>query len=178
MMQPLKAYSCSSHCGGAASIRHLKPIITIYSTGTNEPTKKFEGYITAAFWIGVDHTEGEVASVKVRQPTESYDTEVELLNEFSSLMVQRQINFSVEFFAEPSEAKAAEMSPEQAPDEKVELSFTTEGGLRGEGVDYEAELVKIKNQYKKGLVNRRQYEARKEELLKNWRERIEGRLGK
>ena len=177
-MQPLKAYSCSPHCREAASIRHLKPIITIYSTGTNEPTKKFEGYITAAFWIGVDHTEGEVASVKVRQPTESYDTEVELLNEFSSLMVQRQINFSVEFFAEPAEAKAAETVPEEAPEEKVELSFTTEGGAGGEALDYEAELAKIKNQYKKGLVTKRQYEAKKEELLKSWRERIEGRLGR
>ena len=152
----------------------MKPIITIYSTGTSEPTKKFEGYITAAFWIGVDHAEGEVSSVKVRQPTESYDTEVELLNEFASLMVQRQINFSVEFFAEPAEAKAAEPAQEQAPEEKVELSFSTGGGE----VDYEAELSKVKNQYKKGLVTKRQYEAKKEELLKNWKERIEGRLGR
>jgi hypothetical protein len=152
----------------------LKPIITIYSTGTAEPTKKFEGYITAAFWIGVDHAEGEVSSVKVRQPTESYDTEVELLNEFAGLMVQRQINFSVEFFAEPAEAKAAETEQEQTAEEKVELSYSTEGG----DVDYEAELSRIKNQYKKGLVTKRQFEAKKEELLKNWRERIEGRLGK
>jgi hypothetical protein len=152
----------------------LKPIITIYSTGTSEPTKKFEGYITAAFWIGVDHAEGEVASVKVRQPTESYDTEVELLNEFAALMVQRQINFSVEFFAEPAEAKAAETEQEPTPEEKVELSFSTEEG----GTDYEAELSKIKNQYKKGLVTKKQFEAKKEELLKSWRERIEGRLGR
>ena len=151
----------------------MKPIITIYSTGTSEPTKKFEEYITAAFWIGVDHAEGEVSSVKVRQPTESYDTEVELLNEFASLMVQRQINFSVEFFAEPAEPKAPETSQEQAPEEKVELSFSTAGG----GIDYEAELSKVKNQYKKGLVTKRQYEAKKEELLKNWKDRIEGRLG-
>ena len=155
----------------------MKPIITIYSTGTAEPTKKFEGYITAAFWIGVDHAEGEVASVKVRQPTESYDTEVELLNEFTGLLVQRQINFSVEFFAEPAEAKAAEIDQEQAPEEKVELSFSTEGGGGGE-FDYEAELVKIKNQYKKGIMTKKQYETKKEELIKNWRERIEGRLGR
>jgi len=157
----------------------LKPIITIYSTGTAEPTKKFEGYITAAFWIGVDHAEGEVASVKVRQPTESYDTEVELLNEFTGLMVQRQINFSVEFFAEPAEAKAADVDQERATEEKVELSFSTEGGGGGGGeLDYEAELVRIKNQYKKGIMTKKQFEAKKEELLKNWRERIEGRLGR
>ena len=152
----------------------MKPIITIYSTGTTEPTKKFEGYITAAFWIGVDHAEGEVASVKVRQATESYDTEVELLMEFANLMVQRQINFSVEFFAEPLEAKAAEPVQEPAHEEEGAPVLSAEGGE----IDYEAELLKMKNQYKKGLVTKRQYEARKEELLKNWRERIEGRLGK
>ena len=152
----------------------MKPIITIYSTGTTEPTKKFEGYITAAFWIGVDHAEGEVASVKVRQATESYDTEVELLNEFTSLMVQRQINFSVEFFAEPAEVKMAEPARD-AEDEEGAVPVLSTGGAE---IDYEAELSKIKNQYKKGLVTKKQFEARKEELLKSWRERIEGRLGK
>jgi hypothetical protein len=153
----------------------LKPIITIYSTGTTEPTKKFEGYITAAFWIGVDHAEGEVASVKVRQPTESYDTEVELLAEFTNLMVQRQINFSVEFFAEPAEAKVAEMTPEPSPEEETAAPILSTEGAE---LDYEAELLKIKNAYKKGLVTKKQYELKKEELLKNWRERIEGRLGR
>ena len=152
----------------------MKPIITIYSIGASEPAKKFEGYITAAFWIGVDHAEGEVASVKVRQPTESYDTEVELLVEFSSLMVQRQINFSVEFFAEPAEPKVTEVVPESEAEEKAVPIISTEGS----DVDYEAELTKIKNQYKKGLVTKKQFEAKKEELLKGWRERIEGRLGR
>jgi len=152
----------------------LKPIITIYSTGTTEPTKKFEGYITAAFWIGVDHTEGEVGSVKVRQPTESYDTEVELLMEFAALMVQRQINFTVEFFAEPVGVQVGETIQEQVPEESEMPVLSAQGAE----VDYEAELTKIKNQYKKGLVTKRQFEARKEELLKSWREKIEGRLGK
>ena len=152
----------------------MKPIITIYSTGTTEPTKKFEGYITAAFWIGVDHTEGEVGSVKVRQPTESYDTEVELLMEFAALMVQRQINFTVEFFAEPVGVQVGETIQEQVPEESEMPVLSAQGAE----VDYEAELTKIKNQYKKGLVTKRQFEARKEELLKSWREKIEGRLGK
>ena len=152
----------------------MKPIITIYSTGTSEPTKKFEGYITAAFWIGVDHSEGEVSSVKVRQATESYDTEVELLNEFTALMVQRQINFSVEFFAEPVEAKVPDSVPDTEQEEGAIPVISTEGAE----IDYEAELTRIKNQYKKGLVTKKQFEAKKEELLKNWRDRIEGRLGK
>lgn len=152
----------------------MKPIITIYSTGTTEPTKKFEGYITAAFWIGVDHTEGEVASVKVRQPTESYDTEVELLMEFTALMVQRQISFAVEFFAEPAEVQMGETPQEKVPEEEEVPVLSAQGAE----VDFEAELTKIRNQYKKGQVTKRQFEARKEELLKSWRDRIEGKLGK
>ena len=152
----------------------MKPIITIYSTGTAEPTKKFEGYITAAFWIGVDHSEGEVASVKVRQPTESYGTVVEVLNEVAGLMVQLQINFSVEFFAEPAEARTAEADLESEPEERAIPVISTEGAE----TDFEAELTRIKSQYKKGLVTKKQFEARKEELLKSWRDRIEGRLGK
>lgn len=152
----------------------MKPIITLYSTGTTQETKKFEGYISAAFWIGVDHAEGEVASVKVRQPTESYDTEVETLMEFAGLMVQRQINFSVEFFAEPIQTPTVESTREPEPEEKPLPVISTEGSE----MDYEAELTKVKNLYKKGLVTKKQYEAKKEELLKSWREKIEGRLEK
>ncbi len=174
MPYPPKAYSRNIPCRKAADSRRLKPIITIYSTGTTEPTKKFEGYITAAFWIGVDHAEGEVSSVKVRQPTENYDTEVELLLEFASLMVQRQISYSVEFFAEPVQSHIAETGQEPEPEEGGMPAISTEGV----GMDYEAELAKVKNEYKKGLVTKKQYEAKKEELLKSWRETIEGRLGK
>jgi hypothetical protein len=163
-----------ARCRYAADTRPLKPIITVYSTGTTEPTKKFEGYITAAFWIGVDHSEGEVASVKVRQATESYDTEVELLNEFTGLMVRQQINFSVEFFAEPAETPVAEAAREPEAEERAVPVISTEGAE----IDFEAELTKVKNQYKKGLVTKKQFEAKKEELLKGWRERIEGSLGK
>lgn len=155
----------------------MKPNITIYSTGTAEQTKKFEGYITAAFWIGVDHTEGEVGSVKVRQPTESYDTEVETLTEFVGLMVQRQINFSVEFFTEP--VQHAQRVP--MPSEEVEMSLATESPLASEVVtngdlDFEQELMKVKDEYKSGRISKKQYESKKGGLLNRWRERIEGKL--
>jgi hypothetical protein len=152
----------------------LKPIITIYSTGTSEEAKKFEGYISAAFWIGVDHVEGDVSSVKVRQPVESYDNEVASLTEFTELMVQRQISFSVEFFAEPSQQRVTQVVPEPEPAEEPMPAISAAGNE----MDYEAELTKIKNQYKKGVVTKRQYEAKKEELLRSWREKVEGRLGR
>jgi hypothetical protein len=152
----------------------LKPIITIYSTETSAETKKFEGYITAAFWIGVDHAEGEVASVKIRQPVETYDDEVAALTELTTLLVQRSINFAVEFFTEPKQPVEAEAVLEQVmPEEEIEA--ISAGGSQ---TDYEAELTRIKDQYKKGLLSKKQYESKKEALLKSWKEKVEGRLGK
>ena len=151
----------------------MKPIITVYSTGTAEQTKKFEGYISAAFWIGVDHAEGEVGSVKVRQPTESYDIEVATLSEFADLLVERQINFSVEFFAEPTQQQPrAEAVPGAVPVAEPMPAIA----VNGTETDYEEELNRIKDQYQKGLVTKRQYESKKLALLKKWKEKVEGRL--
>ena len=79
----------------------MKPNITIYSKTGPEETKKLDGYVEAAFWVGVDHAENDLDTVKLRVPTESYDQDVASVLEFTSLLVRRQINFAVEFFAEP-----------------------------------------------------------------------------
>lgn len=150
----------------------MKPIITLYPTGSKTQTKKFEGYIAAAFWIGVDHAEGDIGSVKVRQPVESYDTEVATLTEFSGLMVQRQISFSVEFFREP---EPQEGSPEGQAEAELEASAMEPEANEGGGpTNYEAELAKIKTEFQKGLVSKKQYEAKKGVILKQWKERLEG----
>jgi hypothetical protein len=151
----------------------VRPIITVYSRGLPDQTKKFEGFITAAFWIGLYHTDGEMESVKVRQPNESYDNDVASLGEFTSLMVQRQINFSVEFFSEPTPEQAitaqqrsgnplAEEIPEQIEDE--------------EEIDFESQLTRIKDDYRSGLVNKKQYETKKGAILKKWKDMVEGKL--
>ena len=153
----------------------MKPIITVYSAGATEETKKFEGYITAAFWLGVENAEGEGGSVKVRQPIESYDDEVAALTEFAGLMVQRQINFAVEFFAEPAQPEAqGGAGPANIIVEEPMPTILAEAGE----TDYEGELTKIKDQYKKGLVTKKQYDAKKEALLRRWKEKVEGRLGR
>jgi hypothetical protein len=151
----------------------LKPNITVYAKSGPDETKKLEGFISAAFWVGVDHAEGDVRSVKIRLPTESYDFDVENMLEFTSLLVRRQINFTVEFFVEPLQRQAAtkvetKNGPEQMP-----------GSLasgREPEADYEDELSSIKAQYEKGAMTKEQFEAKKGTLLKKWREGIEGRL--
>ncbi|MDA4126304.1 MAG: hypothetical protein OK452_03740 [Thaumarchaeota archaeon] len=151
----------------------MKPIITVYSRGMPDQTKKFEGFITAAFWIGLYHTEGEMESVKVRQPNESYDNDVANLGEFTSLMVQRQINFSVEFFAEPILQQA--IAGQQASGSPLADEIPEEIESETE-VDFESELTRIKEAYRSGLVNKKQYETKKGAILKKWKDKVEGKL--
>ncbi len=147
----------------------MKPIITVYSGESPEETKKFEGFITAAFWIGFDHTEGEVASVRVRQPNVSYDQDVAELSEFTALLVERQINFSVEFFTEPT----PDLSVESPVPEPIKESRPPEA--KGQ-FDYETEITKLKEEYQKGTMTKNQYETKKNALLKKWKDKVEGTL--
>jgi hypothetical protein len=151
----------------------LKPIITVYTLGADAEAKKFEGFIEAAFWIGVDHADGELSSVKVRQPSQSYDEEVSTMKEFTDLLVRQQINFAVEFFTEPvptvGSVAAQVASPE---DEEEDLQLVTPNGNQ-----FQSELEHLKEEYKRGTMSKKQYKIKKEDLLKQWRGRIEGRLG-
>ncbi len=151
----------------------MRPIITVYSRGLPDQTKKFEGFITAAFWIGLYHTESEMESVKVRQPNESYDNDVANLGEFTSLMVQRQINFSVEFFSEPTPSQAIAAQQESGNPLAEELPEQIDDA---EEVDFESQLTRIKDAYRSGLVNKKQYEMKKGAILKKWKDKVEGKL--
>jgi hypothetical protein len=128
---------------------------------------KFEGFVDAAFWIGAEHSEGDLESVKVRQPNESYDTDVANLLEFSDLLVRRQINFSVEFFTEPPlQEDSARPAPPPQPPEEPPTS------------DYKFEIEKLKENLQKGRLTKRQYESKHNALLRKWRESVEGELSK
>lgn len=150
----------------------MKPIITVYAKGRPDQTKKFEGFVEAAFWIGVDHAEGDLESVKVRQSDESYDVDVANLLEFTNLMVQRQITFSVEFFAEPP----SDQEPQEAPPEPPVPGDETSPETTDRAFDYASDLVKLKDDFQKGAITRKQYESRRNLLLKRWKGDVEGGL--
>lgn len=149
----------------------MKPKITVYLRGGPAETKKLDSFISAAFWIGVDHAENDLQSVKVRLPSESYDTDVSTMLEFTSLLVRRQINFSVEFFTEPPPRETAVLNPEAEPSPEVRNRAPKDGDS-----EFEKELDRMKDDYQKGAVSKEQYESRKDELLKKWKEKVEGKL--
>jgi hypothetical protein len=112
--------------------------------------------------------------VKVRQPSESYDTEVAALAEFTGLMVQRQINFSIEFFSEPPTAVREEQVLEEAP--KLGESIEEKADDKVGDSDYQVSLAKLKEQKASGKMSREEYKSRKDDLLKKWKQKLEGRM--
>jgi len=151
----------------------MKPIITIYAQGADSEAKKFDGFIEAAFWMGVDHSEKDLASVKVRQPTQSYDEEVSTLREFTNLLIKQQVTFSVEFFAEPVPA----VGPESDQMASVEVEEEGPQLVTSDGNEFQSEIEHLKEEYKRGTMSKKQYKSKKEDLLKLWKESVEGRLG-
>jgi len=127
----------------------------------------------AAFWIGVDHAEGDLGSVKVRQPSQSYDEEVSTLGEFTNLLVRRQINFSIEFFSEPQMVEMPGQAPVVPSEEKQEDSPL----VYANGNDFQSEIDQLKEEYKRGAMTKKQYKSKKDDILKQWRDKVEGRLG-
>ena len=149
----------------------MKPNITVYSSGGPGETKKLDSFIAAAFWIGVDHAESDLESVKVRLPSESYDTDVASLLEFTALLVQRQINFSVEFFTEPPQRDSVPTAEGEPTPDDVDAPAPAEGDQ-----DFEKELSEAEADYQKGRITREQYMLKKAIILKKWRKKVEGRL--
>jgi hypothetical protein len=150
----------------------MKPIITLYMRGRPDETKKLDGFISAAFWVGIDQTENELESVRVRLPSEFYDLDVSNLVEFTSFLIQRQINFTVDFFVEPStpESMTSHVPTEAKVPKKPQ-------DLEGKETDFEVELAKIKEEFRKGNLTKAQYDSKKGTLLKKWKEMVETRLG-
>jgi len=149
----------------------MKPIITVYSRSGDQP-KKFEGFMEASFWIGVDHSEGDLTSVKVRQPIQAYDEEVSTLSEFTELLVRRQISFSIEFFSEP---QVVENAPPVAEAEMAKAEDDT-SMVVAQRSGFQTEIEHLRAEYKRGEMTKKQYKSKKEDLLKLWKEKVEDDL--
>jgi len=134
----------------------LKPIITLYSEGRAELTKKFDNFVDAAFWVGVESAEQDLESVKIRlSPMEDYDVDVADAKHFSSLLVDRGINFSFEFFVEPidTDRDASRFVPPPPPASNPPTENRPESGFGSK-----ATREDLKSALVKDLISRREYE--------------------
>jgi len=134
----------------------MKPIITVYSGGSAAQTKKFDNFIHAAYWVGVADTERDLDSVKVRlSPLEDYDADVASAKEFSTLLIEKGINFSFEFFVEPQEGGQEERPPTTQPPAKSNQPATKPAGKARS----KATLENLKSALEKGLITKSEYDS-------------------
>jgi len=133
-----------------------KPIITVYSGGATPQTKKFDNFVHAAFWIGVESTDGDLQSVKTRMsPVEDYDVDVASAKEFSTLLIERGISFSFEFFDEPPEAGPT-VAPSPIPPSPADLT-STKTKPSGKSTS-KATHENLKSALEKGIIDKEEYD--------------------
>lgn len=101
----------------------LKPVITVYTRGSPNQTKRFDSLIAAAFWAGVDYSEEDLKSVRIRQPGLSDESELANLVELATLLVQRQVDFTVEF---SNDSRPASNQPRNGEKPRTPLLEPTE----------------------------------------------------
>ncbi|MGD0478037.1 MAG: hypothetical protein ABSB29_07720 [Nitrososphaerales archaeon] len=135
----------------------MKPIITVYSGGSTALTKKFDNFVHAAYWIGIENAERDLESVKVRvSPLEDYDADVANAKGFSSLLIENGINFSFEFFVEPPQSGQDTPPPTPPPPPKSSQPTATKSTGR---VGSKATPENLKSALEKGLITKREYDS-------------------
>lgn len=135
----------------------MKPIITVYSGGSTALTKKFDDFVRAAYWIGIENAERDLESVKVRiSPLEDYDADVANAKGFSSLLIENGINFSFEFFVEPLQS-GQEMPPSPPPPPPESNPPPATKSTRR--VISKATPENLKSALEKGLIDKREYDS-------------------
>jgi len=138
----------------------MKPIITLYSEGKAELTKKFDNFVHAAYWVGVESAEQDLESVKVRlSPLEEYDADVGDAKNFASLLVDRGINFSFEFFVEPMERGDGihHFTPPTSPGGNPPNSNPPSNTPAARGAGSKATPEELRSALEKDLITQKEY---------------------
>lgn len=128
-----------------------------------------EGLVSAAFWIGVEHSEDDVRSVTVDVDAVSLTKEGPELQEFVTLLIQREIDFSVGFAPGPGKNAVATAS-------RVEDPILSDQAHRWEA-GYLIELAELKEALDDGRLTRSQYEENRKVLIAGWIGKVEGKTG-
>jgi hypothetical protein len=123
------------------------------------------GLLNAAFWIGMGHSEDEVRSVTVRADPASFSSEGPVLQEFITLLIQREIDFSVDFL------------PERGKKAVPRTSGGNTVSLPNQGYGYLAELAELKKALDEGRLTKSQYEENRKILVAGLKGKVEGKIG-
>jgi hypothetical protein len=126
---------------------------------------ELEGLVTAAFWIGMEHSEDEVRSVTISADPASLSNEGHELQEFITLLIQREIDFMVDF------------SPERGKKAVSRVSGGKTLNLANQRYGYLAELAELKKALDDGRLTKSQYEENRKVLIAGSKGRVEEKIG-
>jgi hypothetical protein len=139
--------------------------VLIHSNTSPGQTLELEGLLTAAFWLGMEYSDDDVRSVTVSSDPASLSNEGPALQEFITLLIQREIDFLVDFI------------PERGKNAVPRASGGNVIGLPNQGYGYLAELAELKKALDQGRLTKSQYEENRKILVAGMKGRIEGKIG-
>jgi hypothetical protein len=139
--------------------------VLIHTSTPPGQTLELEGLVSAAFWIGMGHSEDEVRSVTISADPASLSNEGPELQEFITLLVQREIDFLVDFL------------PERGKKALPRASGGNTVNIPNQGYGYLAELAELKKALDEGRLTKSQYEENRKILTAGLKGRVEGKIG-
>ncbi len=143
------------------------------------PYSRFDNFIDASFWIGMEYGEpeggGNVKLVRIEMYSADDPGGLDYLKIFVNLLLDRAIDHETRFFLESlplggsTDSGGPPPSGDEAPPSKSE-----EPHLKG----YEAEMEELREKREKGSLSEKEYKAQRERLLKRWKKEVDERLSK
>lgn len=143
------------------------------------PYNRFDNFIDASFWIGMEHREpegsGNVKLVRIEMYSADDREGLDYLKIFVNLLLDRGIDHETKFFSEPPPSDDSTRSGGPSPPgEEAPPSESEEPQPTG----YEEEMEELREKRKKGSLSEKEYKAQRERLLRRWRKEVDERLSK
>ena len=145
------------------------------------PYNRFDNFIDASFWIGMEYREpegsGNVKLVRIEMYSADDREGLDYLKIFVNLLLDREIDHETKFFSEPPPSDDSTRSGgPPPPGDEAPPSESEEPQPIGYGTEIEIEELREKR--KKGSLSEKEYKAQRERLLKRWRKEVDERLSK
>ena len=158
----------------------MESIIIVYTKEeAKRPYNRFDNFIDASFWIGMEYNEpegsGNVKLVRIEMYSAGDLEGLNYLKIFVNLLLDRGIDHETKFFPEPPPSDGSTDSRGPPPPGDEEPPSESEGP---HPTGYEAEMEELRGRRKKGSLSEREYKAQRERLLKSWRKEVDERLSK
>jgi hypothetical protein len=143
------------------------------------PYDRFDNFIDASFWIGMEYREpegsGNVKLVRIEMYSAGDREGLGYLKTFVNLLLDRGIDYETRFFPEPSPSD--DFTGSGGPPPPGDEAPPSELG-EPHPTGHVAEMEELRDRRKKGSLSEKEYKAQRERLLKRWRKEVDERLSK